>query len=92
MRTLTETEKGVITNFFKHDIKRIVPWEDLKEGEIYHMPPVLYSKRFDFKIVRKTDTWAEIKKRGMAYPILIWKTDKQTHYISKLWKLGGNHE
>ena len=88
MREITETEKKAIANFFKYDIKRIIPWEDLKEGETYHMPPVLYSKRFDFKIVKKTDTWAEIKKKNMSYPIMMWKTDKQTHYISKPWKLG----
>ena len=32
-------------------VKRMTEWEDIKVGEIYHIPPLVYNDRISFKVI-----------------------------------------
>ena len=34
-------------------VGRLMKWEDIEVGEIYHMPPLIYNGRFDFIVLSK---------------------------------------
>jgi len=49
----------------------ITAWDDIKEGEIYHIPPTIIYDRRDFICERKTDN--AISGKIMEYEEGVWK-------------------
>lgn len=43
-------------------VKHKTPWEDVKVGEEYHIPPIITLERRDIKILSKTNTEARYKR------------------------------
>ena len=79
-----ETSKNLkerITSFFK--LKKVVVsnWDELKVGEIYHVPPLLVTKRFDFMLMEKQPKLIRIKKIGSSYIETIYRTDIISNFI-----------
>ena len=76
------------------NLRKIAPmmkWEDIKEGESYHLPPLVYNKRMDFIVVEKKDNSMKIKKLGDEYPQTMFRTDITTRFIIKKQKIHGNN-
>ena len=81
---LTHNEK--VSLFFKlREIKRITPWEDIKIGEVYHMPPLIYNKRLDFVVIEKNDMSIRVKKLPDGFPQTMYKSDMTSNFIVKKW-------
>lgn len=86
-QVLTYTEKRErMKNLPKH-----LKWEELKEGEIYVIPKILYQSRKVIKIVIKTENLircSEIDEKGEESTILssIYPTDIDSVFITKLLK------
>ena len=79
-----ETSKNLkerITSFFK--LKKVVVsnGDELKVGEIYHVPPLLVTKRFDFILMEKQPKLIRIKKIGSSYIETIYRTDIISNFI-----------
>lgn len=64
----------------------ITDWEDIKEGEKYHLPPLIYNKRMDFIVLKKEDNLIRIMKDGSNYAQTLYKTDISTRFIVKKQK------
>lgn len=64
----------------------LTDWEDIKEGETYHLPPLLYNKRMDFVVLKKEDNLIRIMKDGSNYAQTLYKTDISTRFIVKKQK------
>lgn len=81
--------KKLITAFVNlRKIKPITEWDDIKEGEYYHIPPLLYNKRFDFLVVEKKENSMKVKKNGDNYNQTIFRTDITSRFIVKQQKYG----
>ena len=84
-QVLTYTEKRErMKNLPKH-----LKWEELKEGEIYVIPKILYQSRKVIKIVFKTENLircSEIDEKGEESTILssIYPTDIDLCLLQKL--------
>ena len=75
-----------ITLFFKlKEIGKITNWDDIKVGGIYHLPPLIYNNRMDFKVVEKTDNTIRIRRLGDDYSQTMFKTDVTSNFIVKRW-------
>ena len=49
---ITKEQRDKIVNFFKlKSVFKVSKWDDLKEGETYHVPPLLVLDRFDFNLI-----------------------------------------
>lgn len=62
-------------------------WKDLKEGEHYHIPPIMSMKRRDFKIIRINPTYLRIAMNGKTKNVsdydYIYNYDVQANFIVK---------
>lgn len=45
-------------------VKHITPWSEIKENEIYHIPPLITLERRDVKIISKREKEATYKVIG----------------------------
>ena len=70
-------------------VEPLMNWDDIKEGEWYHMPPLIFNKRFDFLVVEKSKNTIRIMKRGDDYPQTMFRTDVTSRFIVKKWELHG---
>lgn len=43
-------------------LKSNIPWDEIKENEIYHIPPIVSLERRDLFIISKTDESATYKR------------------------------
>lgn len=68
-------------------IDRQTPWEDIKIGEIYHIPPLVYNDRMDFIVLSKDKDTIRIKKLQESYPQLMYRSDMTSNFIVKKWCL-----
>jgi len=68
-------------------VGRITKWEDIKVGEIYHMPPLIYNERFDFIVLSKNFDIMRIKRPDREYPQTMFKTDITSNFIVKKWSI-----
>lgn len=76
------------------NLRRIEPmmdWNDIKQGEIYHLPPLVYNKRMDFVVVEKRENSMKVRKIGDEYPQTMFRTDITTRFIVKKQVLHGNN-
>jgi hypothetical protein len=65
------------------NVEPITKWEDIKEGEIYHMPPLIYNKRFDFVVMEKGENHIKIRKFCEFFMQTIYRTDITSRFIVK---------
>ena len=68
------------------NLKKVSPlmnWEDIKVGEMYHLPPLVYNKRMDFVVVEKTDNLIKINRLGDDYNQTMFRTDITSRFIVK---------
>lgn len=65
----------------------MMDWDDIKIGETYHLPPLVYNKRMDFVVVEKKENSMRIKKIGEGYSQTLFRTDITTKFIVKKWEL-----
>ena len=75
------------------ELRKIEPmmnWDDIKVGESYHIPPLVYNKRMDFVVIEKQDNAMKIKKHGGDYPQTLFKNDITTRFVVKKQDLHGN--
>lgn len=85
-------EKKKMLSFI--NLKKVNPmieWDDIKVGEEYHLPPLVYNKRMDFVVVEKTDNLLKIikKQNGENYKQTMFRTDITARFIIKKWRLHG---
>lgn len=86
-KTLTYTEKKDILSKFPPKIK----WEDIKEEEIYVIPPILYQNRKIIKVILKNDNLLRCHdvdtngQEGNSF-INIYKKDIDVVFITKFLK------
>ena len=74
--------------FFKlKEVGRITKWEDIKIGETYHMPPLVYNNRIDFVVTDKTDNFIRVRKLNDDYCQTMFKGDVTSNFIVKKWCL-----
>lgn len=71
------------------EVNPITDWDDIKEGEVYHLPPLVYNKRMDFIVVEKKPNSMRIKRKGDEYCQTMFKGDITTRFIVKKWNLYG---
>ena len=64
-------------------VKSMMNWDEIKVGEIYHLPPLVYNKRMDFTVVDKKENAIKVKKLGENYSQTMFKTDITTKFIVK---------
>lgn len=38
-----------------------IPWDDIKEGKTYHIPPIIDKHRCDIKVVGKNEYWIRVR-------------------------------
>ena len=65
------------------EVGRIMPWEDIKVGEIYHLPPLIYNKRCDFIVLEKNDDKMRIRRLQDEYPQHMFRTDVTSNFVVK---------
>ena len=68
-------------------ISRITPWEDIKIGEIYHIPPLIYNDRIDFIVLSKDKDVMRIKRLQDTYSQTMYRSDMTSNFIVKKWCL-----
>ena len=68
-------------------VGRLMKWEDIEVGEIYHMPPLIYNKRFDFIVLSKELDTIRVKRCDKEYPQTMFKTDITSNFIVKKWSI-----
>lgn len=83
-------KKRVVSFIGLKKIEPMMKWEDIKEGESYHLPPLVFNKRADFTVVEKKENSMRVKKKGDDYCQTMFKTDITTRFIVKKQKLHGN--
>ena len=69
-------------------IEPITSWEDLKVGEVYHLPNLLIQKRADFVINEKKTSYINgmIKEEGSGWkPHSLFKNEVRTKFLVKKW-------
>ena len=78
---ISKNLKERIASFFK--LKKVVVsnWDELKVGEIYHVPPLLVTKRFDFILMEKQSKLIRVKKIGSSHLETIYRTDIISNFI-----------
>jgi len=79
-----------MANFVKlRGFETMTDWDDIKEGETYHMPPLIFNKRMDFLVLEKKPNSIRIKKHDTGYSQIVFRTDITTKFIVKKWDLNG---
>ena len=76
------------------NLRKIAPmmnWEDIKEGESYHLPPLIYNKRMDFVVVEKKENSMRVRKNGDEYCQTMFRTDITARFIVKKQKMYGKN-
>ena len=76
------------------NLRRVEPmmdWNDIKLGETYHLPPLVYNKRMDFVVVEKMEDSMKIRKIGDEYPQTMFRTDITTRFVVKKQVLHGSN-
>jgi len=68
-------------------VNPIMDWNDIKVGEIYHLPPLIYNKRMDFVVIEKSDNIIKINRLGDDYNQTMFRTDITSRFIVKKWDL-----
>lgn len=68
-------------------IQPLIPWEEFKEGEIYHLPPI-HGKRLDFIITRKNDFYLfgrviEDNGKSIGMCKYFYKSDNERKFLTK---------
>ena len=81
----SDNKKKLLLFLKLRDVGKITDWEDIKVGGIYHLPPLVYNDRMDFKVIEKTDNTIRIKKLGSSFPQTMFKTDFTSNFIVKKW-------
>ena len=76
-------EKKKLNNFEKREIlekmKPMIEWDDIKEHEVYHIPPLLYDDRKDIIVLTKNDMY-------LTYRTLSKELDKSSNITNRLYK------
>ena len=86
---MIDTKK--FANFIKlKNVNPLMNWEDIKEGETYHIPPLIYNKRMDFVVVEKKKESMRIRKLNDTYTQILFKTDITTRFITKKQNIYGS--
>lgn len=80
-------KKKMVSFINLRKINPMMDWNDIKEGEEYHLPPLVYNKRMDFVVVEKKENSMRIRKHGDNYSQTIFRTDITTRFIVKKRKL-----
>ena len=70
-------------------INPLTEWDDIKEGEIYHIPPLVYNKRMDFIVKEKKLNSMKIVRLGYEYQQTMFRTDITSRFIIKKRELHG---
>lgn len=85
-------EKRIVSFINLRKVSPLMNWDDIKVGEEYHIPPLVYNKRMDFIVKEKTDNLIKIIKRqkGEDYQQTMFRTDITARFIVKKWNLNGS--
>lgn len=70
-------------------INPLTEWDNIKEGEIYHIPPLVYNKRMDFIVKEKKLNSMKIVRLGYEYQQTMFRTDITSRFIIKKRELHG---
>lgn len=90
MEQLHIDNKSKVELFFKlRNVQKITEWEDIKVGETYHLPPLVYNKRMDFVVVEKSELSMRVRKLSDNYYQTMFKGDITSNFIVKKWCIDG---
>lgn len=67
------------------DVPKVTEWDNIKVGEIYHLPPLVYNERTDFIVLEKRDYTMKIRRLTDDYPQTMFKNDITTRFVVKTW-------
>jgi hypothetical protein len=86
-----EEKKKMLSFINLRTVPPMMNWDDIKIGEEYHLPPLIYNKRMDFVVVEKTDNLLKIikKQNGEDYKQTMFRTDVTARFITKKINLHG---
>jgi len=68
------------------DVPPITTWEDIQEGEIYHIPSLIFHERRDFIVLSKNERYLSIRNVKETFTSTLYKTDLIANFIAKRWK------
>lgn len=84
-------DRNKLTNFIKlRQMNPLTEWDDIKEGEKYHLPPLIFNKRMDFIVTEKRPNSLRFKKTDCSYCQTMFKTDLTTRFIVKKQEIHGS--
>lgn len=66
---------------------RLTPWNEIKEGVLYHIPPIVIYDRRDFMVLSKTANQLEGKMRtsdGKWNDATLYYSELSTKFMTKL--------
>lgn len=86
---MTDASKKMVSLINLKQVPPMMDWEDIKVGEWYHLPPLIFNNRIDFRVVRKEANEIKIVKRGDEYQQTMFRTDITTRFIVKKIELHG---
>ena len=86
---MTDDKKKWFSLLSLKQVPPMMNWEDIKVGEWYHLPPLVFNKRMDFRVVRKEPNEIKIIKQGDEYQQTMFRTDITTRFIVKKIELHG---
>jgi hypothetical protein len=86
---MTDASKKMVSLLSLKQVPPMMNWEDIKVGEWYHLPPLIFNKRMDFRVVRKEANIIKIVKLGDDYQQTMFRTDITTRFIVKKIELHG---
>lgn len=87
---MTNAATKLISLVRLQQVPHLMNWEDIKEGEIYHLPPLIFNKRMDFEVIKKENDTIKILKTGSDYPQTMFRTDITSRFIVKKLMFYGN--
>ena len=68
------------------NIKHATPWEDVKAGEVYHIPPIVNLERRDIEVIAKEQlslTYKRVDDTPLAETRVMHKTSVFSRFLVK---------
>lgn len=75
-----------LTLFDLRTVKPLMKWEDIKVGEEYHLPPLIYNKRMDFTVSYIDNRTLRYSAKDKSYVQTMFRTDVSSRFIVKKQK------
>lgn len=86
---MIDNKKKIASFLNLSSVPHMMNWDDIKVGETYHIPPLIYNKRTDITVIEKTDNLIKVRKEEQNYTQTIFKTDITTRFIVEKQQIHG---